>query len=87
VQTDWGAIAEADPDVVIVASCGYDLGGSVQHANELLGRIPVRSHVWAIDANGLVVRPGPRLVDGIETIASLLHDPASLNPTKALRIR
>jgi iron complex transport system substrate-binding protein len=29
--------------------------------------------VWAIDADGLVVRPGPRLVDGVEALASVLH--------------
>jgi iron complex transport system substrate-binding protein len=29
--------------------------------------------VWAIDADGIVVRPGPRLIDGVEAIASILH--------------
>ena len=29
--------------------------------------------VWAIDADGIVVRPGPRLVDGVEAIAAILH--------------
>jgi iron complex transport system substrate-binding protein len=29
--------------------------------------------VWAIDADGLVVHPGPRLVDGVEALASILH--------------
>jgi len=32
--------------------------------------------VWAIDADGLVVRPGPRLIDGVEAIASVLHPSA-----------
>jgi len=32
--------------------------------------------VWAIDANGIVVRPGPRLVNGVEAIASILHPQA-----------
>jgi iron complex transport system substrate-binding protein len=32
--------------------------------------------VWAIDADGLVVRPGPRLVDGVEAIAAILHPDA-----------
>ena len=31
------------------------------------------AEVWAIDADGLVVRPGPRLVDGVAAIASILH--------------
>jgi iron complex transport system substrate-binding protein len=29
--------------------------------------------VWAIDADGIIVRPGPRVVDGVEAIASVLH--------------
>jgi len=29
--------------------------------------------VWAIDADGIVVRPGPRLVTGVEALASVFH--------------
>jgi iron complex transport system substrate-binding protein len=29
--------------------------------------------VWAVDADGLIVRPGPRLVTGVEALAALLH--------------
>ena len=32
--------------------------------------------VWAIDADGIIVRPGPRLIDGVEAIASILHPDA-----------
>lgn len=87
VPTSWQEIVDADPDVVIVASCGFDLDGSVQHARELSAQLPVRAAVWCIDANGLVVRPGPRLVDGIETIAAMLHGEHDVNPTKAVRFR
>lgn len=87
VPTSWQEIVDADPDVVIVASCGFDLDGSLQHARELSERLPVRAAVWCIDANGLVVRPGPRLVDGIETIAAMLHGVHVVNPTKAVRFR
>jgi iron complex transport system substrate-binding protein len=38
--------------------------------------VPPRIPVWAIDADGLVVRPGPRLVDGVEALASVLHPDA-----------
>ena len=72
VQTDWGAIAGAGPEVVIVAPCGYHLPGAIEQARvvaQLLPGIPV----WAIDADGIVVRPGPRLVDGVEAIASVLN--------------
>jgi ABC-type Fe3+-hydroxamate transport system substrate-binding protein len=42
--------------------------------------------VWAIDADGLVVRPGPRLVDGVEALASILH-PGQVPATPAGRVR
>jgi iron complex transport system substrate-binding protein len=38
------------------------------------------TQVWAIDGDGLVVRPGLRLVDGVEAIATILH-PGADDPT------
>lgn len=87
VTTTWEAVSACDPDVVIVASCGFGVEESATHARELLHRMPDRAQVWAIDANGLVVRPGPRLIDGVEAIAAVLHRVGSLNPTQAIRIR
>lgn len=87
VTTTWDEIIASAPDVVIVASCGFDLEGAAAHARELLHRMPAGADVWAIDANALVVRPGPRVVDGAEAIAALLHAVGSVNPTAAVRIR
>lgn len=75
VPTDWEAIAAVDPDHVIVAPCGYDLGGAMEQARGILDRFPSRASVWAIDADAVVVRPGPRLVEGAEAIAVALHGP------------
>lgn len=72
VQTDWGSIAAADPEVVIVAPCGFHLPGVVEQAQVAAQALP-GVPVWAIDADGIVVRPGPRVVDGVEAIASILH--------------
>jgi iron complex transport system substrate-binding protein len=72
VPTTWAAIGEATPDVVIVAPCGYHLAGAMEQARAVAAALP-GPPVWAIDADGLVVRPGPRLADGIEAIASILH--------------
>jgi iron complex transport system substrate-binding protein len=41
--------------------------------------------VWAIDADGIVVRPGPRLVDGVEALAAILH-PGVAAPVPATAI-
>lgn len=72
VETTWPAIAAANPDVVVVAPCGYHLDGAATQAEAVLDRLPAMP-VWAIDADGLVVRPGPRLVDGVEALAAVLH--------------
>ena len=79
IETTWTAIAAARPDVVVVAPCGYHLDGAALQAERVLDRLPTVP-VWAIDADGIVVRPGPRLVDGVEALAAALHglpEPAS----------
>jgi iron complex transport system substrate-binding protein len=40
--------------------------------------------VWAIDGNAVVVRPGPRVIDGVEAIASVLH-PGAVRPSPHVR--
>ncbi len=89
VPTTWDEVARIDPDVVVVSSCGFDAQGSAAHAADVLDRLPATAQVWAIDANGLMVRPGPRVVDGVETLAAIFHPmlPADLNPTSAVRVR
>jgi iron complex transport system substrate-binding protein len=75
VQATWAEIAAAEPDLVLVAPCGFRLPAAAEQAHlvaGLLSGIPV----WAIDADALVVRPGPRLVNGVEAIASVLHPSA-----------
>jgi iron complex transport system substrate-binding protein len=75
VPVTWEHLAAAEPDVVVVAPCGFRLDGAVEQARTVADRFPDAA-VWAIDADGLVVRPGPRLVDGVEAIASILHPDA-----------
>ncbi len=72
---EWDNIAGCGADVVIVTPCGFDLDGSAAQAEQLLaaGRLPQGAQVWAVDADALVVRPGPRLVEGAEVFASILH--------------
>ena len=75
VPTTWPGIAAARPDLLIVAPCGYHLAGATELAASVAAAMP-GVPVWAIDADGIVVRPGPRLVDGVEAIASILHPDA-----------
>jgi iron complex transport system substrate-binding protein len=79
---EWDAIRQSEADVVIVSPCGYRLDGAADLAREVLARdvLPVDAEVWAIDADAVVVRPGPRVVDGVEAIASILHPQAAGQP-------
>lgn len=72
VQTAWREFTDAAPDVVLVTPCGFHLDGATRQAREVAHRFPGAA-VWALDADGIVVRPGPRLVDGVEAIAAILH--------------
>jgi iron complex transport system substrate-binding protein len=71
----WAAIAAGQPDVVLVAPCGFSLAGAAEQAATVAAALP-GVPVWALDADTLVVRPGPRLVDGVEAIAAVLHPDA-----------
>lgn len=72
----WDEIVDARPDLVLVSPCGFDLDGAAAQALVVAEQLP-GVPVWAIDADGLVVRPGPRLVEGVEAIAAALHpDPS-----------
>jgi iron complex transport system substrate-binding protein len=79
VATSWAAIAAAAPELVVVAPCGYHLPGAIEQARSATQALPGLP-VWAIDADGIVVRPGPRLVDGVEAIASIVHPGAVPTP-------
>ncbi|GAA4602469.1 cobalamin-binding protein [Actinoplanes octamycinicus] len=72
VQVSWAELTAARPEIVLVTPCGYHLDGAVRQAEAVLPHFP-DAQVWAIDGDGLVVRPGPRLIDGVEAIASVLH--------------
>jgi iron complex transport system substrate-binding protein len=75
VETSWPAIRAAEPDLAVVAPCGYHLAGAAEQARSVAGELP-GVPVWAIDADGIVVRPGPRLVNGVEALASIIHPAA-----------
>lgn len=87
VSTTWEAITNAQPDVVVVAPCGFGLEQASEQARLVLDRLPDDAEVWAIDADAVMVRPGPRLVDGVEALASMLHGVGDLPANVVSRIR
>lgn len=87
VPVSWDDITRAAPEHVVVAPCGYGLDGAAEQARAVLDRIPATAAVWAIDADAVMVRPGPRLVDGAEALASAFHGIAPLPDGLVRRIR
>jgi iron complex transport system substrate-binding protein len=69
------AVAAADAEVVVVAPCGYHLDAASALAGDVVaaGWLPPGAEVWAVDADAHFVRPGPRVVDGVEVVAAVLH--------------
>jgi iron complex transport system substrate-binding protein len=83
-------LAASRPDVVVVAPCGYRLDGAAALAEDLVGSgvVPAGVPVWAVDADAEFVRPGPRLVDGVETLAGIWHpDAVPLRAGAAVLVR
>jgi iron complex transport system substrate-binding protein len=71
----WDEIAHADPDVVLVAPCGFGLAAA-QDALASSAMPELRAvregRCYVIDGNALVNRPGPRLVDTAEVFAAAI---------------
>jgi iron complex transport system substrate-binding protein len=74
-QLDWDALEAAKPEVVVVMPCGYDAPRSLEEAREHADRLAAlrASRVVAVDAAAYFSRPGPRLIDGLELLAHILH--------------
>jgi iron complex transport system substrate-binding protein len=71
----WDEVAAAQPEVVVAMPCGYDAGRAAEEAEayaEQLASLGARQ-VVAVNASAYFSRPGPRLVDGLELLAHLLH--------------
>ena len=87
----WDEIAACAAEVVIVAPCGFRLAGATELAEQVVARgmLPAGAEVWAVDADAFVVRPSPRVVDGVETFASILHPErhGPPDPQAASRVR
>ncbi len=80
VRLDWAEVKAADPDVIILMPCGYDLAGTLDAAR-VLGAVPgwaeLRAvgtgQVYAVDGSAYFNRPGPRVVEGVEILAEIFH--------------
>lgn len=77
----WDDLSGLDPDLTVVMPCGYGADEAATQAAEYIDRIRSTGakQIVAVDAAASFSRPGPRLVDGIELLARLLHPEASIS--------
>ena len=76
----WDEILAAAPDVLIVMPCGFSVERThtellqlMQHPGQWRPSPALAQHTYLVDASSYFSRPGPRLIDGIELLAALLH--------------
>jgi iron complex transport system substrate-binding protein len=77
----WETLLEADPDVIVVMPCGFDLARTGQELHQAMTQYPQWHQLRAVqtgqlyitDGNAYFNRPGPRLVDSLEILVEILH--------------
>jgi iron complex transport system substrate-binding protein len=88
IHSHWitfDAIAAADPDIIALMPCGYQLAQTLPEARALLAeprwqalKAVREGRVFAVDGHHLFNRPGPRLVESAQVLACLVHTPDAL---------
>jgi iron complex transport system substrate-binding protein len=94
-QATWDDVATTQPDVVVIMPCGHSVDRTL---SELQKVGPVQeawaraltscSNVYIVDAGSYFSRPGPRLIDGVELLAAILHPDQDhpLNRSQAIKL-
>jgi iron complex transport system substrate-binding protein len=80
VRISWTDIAAFSPEILIVSPCGFGVEEAVEQAKQLLQQpgwndllAVLNDRVFAVNANAYFARPGPRVIDGVELLAHLIH--------------
>ncbi|MFW6078948.1 MAG: cobalamin-binding protein [Gemmatimonadota bacterium] len=79
-QVAWGELEGLDPDALVVMPCGYDLDAARRDADRAADRLAAvapraveSGRAFVVDGSAYFNRSGPRVVDGVEILAGLLH--------------
>jgi iron complex transport system substrate-binding protein len=82
-QTDWDAVIDVDPEMIVLMPCGYHLAETVAEWDRTAKPIGWKSieavrrgNVFAVDGSAYFSRPGPRIFDGIEMLAEIFDPDA-----------
>jgi iron complex transport system substrate-binding protein len=86
----WGEVEATQPDIVIVMPCGFD--AQIAHREAEMHRDQLAAlgagEVVAVDAAAYFSRPGPRIIDGLELLAHIIHpELAPEAPGEALTVK
>jgi len=76
---DWGDVVAADPEVVVVTPCGFDIPRTRVEVPTLAARSGwkrLAARTALADGNAFMNRPGPRLVESLEILAEIIHPEA-----------
>jgi iron complex transport system substrate-binding protein len=80
VQIEWQEVLDTQPDVIVLALCGYNIDRARRDYEILRGfpdfnSLPAarRGEIYLVDASAYFARPGPRIVDSLEILAGILH--------------
>ncbi len=77
----WDDVCRRAPEVIVLTCCGFNVERTLEEAAVTLPqrpgweRLPAvqAGRVYAVDGNAFFSRPGPRVVEGLELLAHLLH--------------
>lgn len=80
VEIEWEAVQQAQPEVIVMALCGYGIHRAASDF-ETLKTFPAfkslpaaqNNQVFIVDAGAYFARPGPRIVESLEILAGILH--------------
>ena len=77
---DWDEVVAADPDIILVHPCGFDMARTLQemplleHQSDWYELKAVqRDRIFVADGNQYFNRPGPRIVESLEILAEIFH--------------
>jgi len=79
-KISWNRVVDYQPEIIVLSPCGFDLKGVKAESHVLASypgwdKIPAykNSRIYAVNASAYFSRPGPRVVDGLELLAHIIH--------------
>jgi iron complex transport system substrate-binding protein len=79
-KIQWTEVLKLEPEVIVLTPCGFDVQRTLQESTLLQklegwSELPAvkAGNVFAVNGHAYFSRPGPRLVDGLEILAQIIH--------------